>query len=101
MKIEFTAADGLEYAMPVLTLSVHGVSFTMPRRIQGIENGGHLADVVIRVGKVQVRGNLVIVYCGRKYGSDYTCGAQLHPLGEADSNELIVLVSRLDQLAKA
>ncbi len=99
MKIEFIGADGVEYALPVVTLSVHGVSFSMLRKIQGIENGCHVGNVSIRMDKVQISGNLVVVYCGREFGADYICGAQFYPLGEADRNELVTVISQLKDIA--
>jgi hypothetical protein len=99
-RIEFTDADGLEQRMPLVDLSAGGASFSMPRRIPGIENGAMLPDVVIRVAQVEIQGNLEVLHTTRGFGLDYSCGVRFFPKTESDRNLLVELISRLERLPK-
>jgi hypothetical protein len=99
-RIEFQDGDGLAQKLPLIDVSAGGASFSMPRRLPGIEKGAMLGDVLIRVAQIEVQGNLEVLHTTRGFGSDYSCGVRFFPKTESDRNLLVELVSRLERLPK-
>ena len=99
-EIQFKGPDGIDYTFPVLDLSVTGASFHMSRAVIGIEPGAMLADAVLRLGRLEVHGNLSVLRVTKLFGTSRTCGVQFFPKTENDRNELINLITRLDSLPR-
>lgn len=97
-RIEFTGPDGIRYDWPLTEVSVRGAGFGTARKIAGVKRGAMLADAVIRVADIEIRGNLEVRHATRGFGSKHNCGVKFFPLSEADRNELIALVTRLKDL---
>jgi hypothetical protein len=99
-EVEIDGTDGAHHCLPLAEISVGGFAFLVPERLPGIAAGAMLNNAVIRVGRLEIRGNLEVLHVSRSSGSEYKCGAQYYPATDADRNELISLVARLDSLPK-
>ena len=97
-EIEFNTPDGRTHVLPLVEVSISGLSFEIPRRLDGIETGAKLPAAMIRLGRLQVQGNLVVMRMVRGFGPDYTVGVEFHPRTDGDRNELIELITRLTAL---
>jgi len=100
-EIEFNTRDGAHHVLPLMEVSIGGASFEIPRRLNGIEAGAMLSDAMIRLGRFQVQGNLVVMHMVPGYGPDYTVGVEFHPRTDGDRNKLIDLITRLESLPKS
>ena len=99
-EIEFNIPDGGRYRLPLLNLSSLGLAFAMPDPIPEIEAGMKLADAQIHVGPLVIRGNLTVQHVPQQHPTEPGCGAQFFPATDADRNELVSLLSRLEFLAR-
>lgn len=97
-KLQFEGPDGTTYTFPLMDLSVTGASFHMPRAIIGVDSGAMLGNAVIRLGRLEVHGNVVVLRVTKIFGTSRSCGVQFYPKTEEDRNELINLIARLDSL---
>lgn len=100
-EVEFEGTDGARHRLTLAEISVGGFAFLVPDRLPGIAAGAMLKDAVIRVGRLEIRGNLGVLHVTRSSKSEYKCGARYYPATDSDRNELISLVARLDSLPKS
>ena len=96
--VEFTESDKMHRELALRELSVSGLAFSMPGPLPGIEPGAMLDKSVIRLGELEIHGSMTVLHTTRGFGAQYIVGAQFFPRSEADSNELIGLVSRLEDM---
>ena len=99
-EIEFEGPDGRCYRLPLLQISGLGLAFCLPEPVPGIEGGVTLADVQILVGSLVIRGHLAVQHTLRDHLAIHKCGAHFYPASDADRNELVSLLSRLDSLSQ-
>lgn len=99
-EIEFNGPDSRRHRLPLTQVGVVGAAFVLPNQIQGIRPDTTLTDALIRVGQIEIRGNLSVRHTDRGFTSA-RCGVQFHPLTDSDRNELITFVTRLQALSSA
>ncbi len=99
-EIEFDVLDGGHYRLPLLSISSSGLAFVVPEPILEIDAGIILADVLIHVGSVMIRGNLKLRHTLRDHPRDHKCGARFYPASDTDRNELVSLLARLESLSQ-
>ncbi len=97
-EIEFDVPGGGHYRLPLLNISGVGLAFSIPEPIPEIEAGIMLTDAQIRVGSLVIRGNLAVEHILRDQLVSQECGAQFYPTSDADRNELVSLLSRLESM---
>ena len=81
---------------PLTQISIRGATFCMPHRFPEIDKGAMLCDAVIRLGQLELRGNLAVLHTTRQSDSEYRCGVLFCPSSDSDRNRLVSLISRLE-----
>ena len=99
-EIEFEVPGGERFRLPLLNISGLGLAFSVPEPIPQIRAGIMLADAGIHVGPLVIRGNLTVQHVPQQHPTEPWCGAQFFPASDADRNELVSLLSRLEFLAR-
>ena len=100
-ELEFDGPDGARHRYPLMDVSIRGVSFALPLRVEGIDEGAMLPNAVILVDDLEIRGNLAVNHTTRRFRARYRCGVQFYPKTDVDQNQLVSFVSRLDAEQKA
>ncbi len=95
-ELEFDGPDGTRQRYPLLDISIRGASFSLPLRLEGIDEGAMLGNAVIRVDDLEIQGNLTVLHATRRFRANYSCGVQFYPKSDLDQNQLVSFVSRLE-----
>ena len=94
-EMEFDGPDGTRHRYPLLDISIRGASFSLPLRLEGIDEGAMLGNAVIRVDDLEIQGNFSVLHATRRFRAHYSCGVQFYPKTDLDQNQLVSFVSRL------
>lgn len=98
-EIEFDVLEGGHYRFPLLNINSLGLAFSFPEPIPDIKPGCMLAAAKIYVGALVIRGTLVVQHIMRDH-SKHNCGAEFYPASNADRDELVSLLSRLQSISE-
>ena len=83
--VEFVhpSPHGPLWCLSLLDISVSGLSFVLDDEISGIDEGTTISDVAVRVGDVEVCGELLIMHVSTAENRRL-CGALFYPSTDAD-----------------
>ncbi len=83
--VEFVhpSPHGQLWCLSLLDISVSGLSFVLDDEISGIDEGTTISDVAVRVGDVEVCGELLIMHVSTAENRR-VCGALFYPATDAD-----------------
>lgn len=85
---------GRRYELPLADLSVSGISFTVAGDDRPpLDTGATIPGATIRIGEVEIRGELVVMHVTREAGSASTCGALFYPESDSDLLKLKSLLA--------
>lgn len=98
-EIEFDVLEGGHYRLPLLNINSLGLAFSFPEPIPDIKPGCMLAAAKIHVGALVIHGSLVVQHIMRDH-SKHNCGAEFYPASNADRDELVSLLSRLQSISE-
>jgi len=76
------------WRLPLVDLSVAGLSFTVDEEVPGLEEGLKLEDVVVRITECEMHGDLVIRRATAQADWSTHYGAIFYPAEEADMLKL-------------
>ena len=83
VRVEFTypSPNGRPLSYPVLDISAAGFSFVMDEPIENVEIGLSISDVTVRLGKLEMHGDLIVMHVTHERG---VCGALFYPATDED-----------------
>ena len=95
LELGYPRPDGFRYIVPLRDISRGGLSFVLRHDLSGLEVGDSIDRVSIRVGRREVRGDLLVMHLtpGTETGS--VCGAFFYPENDED---ILTLRAILDEL---
>ena len=98
VEFDYPSPSGPRWRLPLLDVSVAGLSFILPDELLGIDCGATLRDVVVRVGDCELQGSLVVMHVSPDPASySWTgCGALFYPATEADQLKLKNIIARIE-----
>lgn len=62
----------------------------------GASSGTRLDDLVLRVGLLQIAGELTLCHVTRQPGGRHVCGGRFHPACDADRRKLDELIAAIE-----
>ena len=84
IELSFPQPEGRRYLLPLVDLSVSGLSFVFEEELAGIENGTALSDVRVHLGNCEIQGDLVVMHITERSSTQWTCGALFYAAGDTD-----------------
>lgn len=95
--VEFDHPNGERQRVPLLDMSVAGLSFWLPAWLAEVESGTRFSDVEVHVGEGSIRGELLVLRVEPDSEPDagVTCGAYFYPDTAAELDKMTCLISGL------
>jgi hypothetical protein len=87
-----------DWCLPLLDISVAGLSFTVDEEVPGLENGLKLEDAVVRISDCEMHGHLVIRHATSNPDWTTHYGAIFYPAEEADMLKLNGVLAGIDAI---
>ena len=84
LEFDYPGPGGKRYDLPLTDLSVSGLSFDCDDELPGLESGTTLSPVVIRLGKCDIHGDLLVMHVTSEPSTVTVCGALFYPAKDAD-----------------
>jgi hypothetical protein len=84
--VEFTypAPNGPRHALPLVDVSVSGLSFDAGAELAGIASGTTFSGVVVRFAGCEMRGELLVMHVTTRTPERRTIGALFYPAQDVD-----------------
>jgi hypothetical protein len=82
--------------LPLMDISVSGLSFVIGDELPDIENGSDLSDAVIHLGECQIRGDLVVMHLTPQTDTRTICGALFYAASDSDLIKLRSAVAGME-----
>ena len=98
LEFGYPRPDGFRYIVPLRDISRGGLSFVLRHDLSGLEVGDSIDRVSIRVGRREVRGDLLVMHLAPGAYTGSLCGALLYPGGDGD---ILALRAILEELRAA
>jgi hypothetical protein len=97
--VEFALADGHAWCLDLVNVSYGGLCFGLDDNGRPfLEVGSRIDGAVVRVGEIEISGDLLIAHATEQFGAGTLCGAEFKPSKECDGQRLTTLIDQLDQL---
>ncbi len=87
---------GAIYRLPLLNISLHGVSFLAPPELAEVSVGARLDELVLRVGLLEIRGEMTLCHVTAKPDGRNVCGGRFHPVRDSDRRKLDELIAAFE-----
>jgi len=84
VEIAYPAAAGRRIRLPLLELSVSGLSFALEGDLPLVTRGAHFEAIVVRVGECELQGALVVKHVTDGGPGRISCGGMFYPKGVPD-----------------
>jgi hypothetical protein len=82
--------------LPLLDISISGLSFSIGDELPGIENGSSLLEAVIHIGDCEVHGDLVVMHLTPQTETRTICGALFYAASDQDILKLRSAVAGME-----
>ncbi len=84
--VEITYPDSASrnVRLPLVDISISGLSFIMTEELPAIESGSNLTNVVVRLGGCEIHGELVVMHMTPQGGERTICGALFYAASDED-----------------
>jgi len=96
--LEYASAKGLSCSLPLIDISMSGISFTFEDELPGIEDGVTLSGAVIRLGDCEIRGDLTVMHLTPHTGTTTLCGALFYPASDTDLVKVKSIIAGIEAL---
>ena len=84
LEFDYPGPGGKRYDLPLIDISVSGLSFNCADRLPGLESGTTLSPIIIRLGMCDIHGDLLVMHVTRDPSGGTICGALFYPAKDAD-----------------
>jgi hypothetical protein len=84
IEIKYPNSEGGQHQLPLVDISVSGLSFCFEDQLDGLESGAKLSDVIVRLGDCDVRGELVVMHVTSQQPGRWLCGALFYASTDTD-----------------
>ena len=84
LEFDYPGPGGKRYDLPLIDISVSGLSFHCGDELPGLDSGTTLSPVVIRLGKCDIHGDLLVMHVTPDPATESICGALFYPAKDAD-----------------
>jgi c-di-GMP-binding flagellar brake protein YcgR len=84
--VEITYPDSVarNLRLPLVDISISGLSFVLTEELPAIENGTNITDIVVRLGDCEIRGELVVMHLTPQTETRTICGALFYAASDQD-----------------
>ncbi len=84
VEFEYPGPGGRRCNFPLIDISVSGLSFTFRDELPDLDSGTNVSSVVVRLGKCDIHGDLLVMHVTAQSPTETTCGALFYPSKDAD-----------------
>jgi hypothetical protein len=88
--------NGDRCRLPLMDISISGLSFAIGDELPGIDSGATLPDVVIHLGACEIRGELVVMHLTPQSETRTVCGALFYATDDQDLIKLRSAVAGME-----
>jgi hypothetical protein len=101
--VEITYPDSVarNLRLPLIDISISGLSFIMTEELPAIENGTNITDTVIRLGDCEIRGELVVMHVTPQSDNRTICGALFYTATDDDLMKLRSAIAGMEAVLSA
>jgi len=99
LEFDYPGPGGKHYDLALTDLSVSGLSFRCGEELPGLDSGTTLSPVIIRLGKCDIHGDLLVMHVTSGPPSETTCGALFYPAKDADLLKLKSAIAGIEAVA--
>ena len=99
LEFSYPGPGGKHYDLALIDLSVSGLSFRCGEELPGLDSGTTLSPVIIRLGKCDIHGDLLVMHVTSGPPSETTCGALFYPAQDADLLKLKSAIAGIEAVA--
>lgn len=99
LEFDYPGPGGKHYDLALTDLSVSGLSFRCGEELPGLDSGTTLSPVIIRLGKCDIHGDLLVMHVTSGPPSETTCGALFYPAQDADLLKLKSAIAGIEAVA--
>lgn len=86
--LRWPSRSGRPFSMALHDLSPSGLSFRLEHELPGIEVCSPLRGVVVQLGEVEIRADLVVIHLTSRPGHPTVCGTLVYPATDDDLRAL-------------
>jgi hypothetical protein len=101
LEFDYPGPGGKHYDLPLIDISVSGLSFRCGDELPGMDSGTTLSPVVIRLGKCDIHGDLLVMHVTSGRSAEATCGALFYPAKDADLMKLKSAIAGIEAVSGA
>ena len=99
LEFDYPGPGGKHFDLTLTDLSVSGLSFRCGGELPGLDSGTTLSPVVIRLGKCDIHGDLLVMHVTSGPPSETTCGALFYPAKDADLLKLKSAIAGIEAVS--
>jgi len=101
LEFDYPGPGGKHYDLPLIDISVSGLSFRCGDELPGLDSGTTLSPAVIRLGKCDIHGDLLVMHVTSGQSVETTCGALFYPAKDADLMKLKSAIAGIEAVSGA
>jgi hypothetical protein len=101
VELEYPPSSGNRLKLPLVDISVSGLSFRFTDELAGIDSGTSLGPVKIHVGNCEMSGEFLIMHVTPESAFRTICGALFYPTSDDDLIKLKSVVAGIETAGTA
>jgi hypothetical protein len=99
LEFDYPGPGGKNFDFALIDISVSGLSFHCGDELPGLDSGTTLSPVVIRLGKCDIHGDLLVMHVTQGPPGETICGALFYPAKDADLLKLKSAIAGIEAVA--
>jgi hypothetical protein len=99
LEFDYPGPGGRHFDLSLIDISVSGLSFLCGDDLPGLDSGTTLSPVVIRLGKCDIHGDLLVMHVTSGPSNKTTCGALFYPAKDADLLKLKSAIAGIEAVS--
>lgn len=100
VEVTYPDSDARNVRLPLVDISISGLSFVMTEELPAIENGTNLPEVVVRLGECEIQGELVVMHT-TPHDDRTICGALFYAETDDDLMKLRSAIAGMEAVLSA
>ena len=96
----YPGPGGRRCELPLIDISISGLSFRYRDEIPRLETGTALAAVTVRFGSCEIEGDLLVMHVTPHAPGETLCGALFYPAKDADLLKLKSVIAGIEAVTR-
>ena len=96
----YPGPGGRRCELPLIDISISGLSFRYRDEIPRLETGAALSQVTVRFGNCEIEGDLLVMHVTQHAPGETVCGALFYPAKDADLLKLKSVIAGIEAVSR-